>query len=131
MLLAGLDWSIFAAALLAGVLLDAILGEVSRFHPLVGFGRLAGAIEKRLNRPAAEPPAPFARFARGALAWAIAVLPLTMLAAWTCAQPLPPAAQAALHAILLYFCLGLRSLRDHMLPSGARCRRATWQAPAP
>ncbi len=116
MLLAGLDWSIFAAALLAGALLDAILGEVSRFHPLVGFGRLAGAIEKRLNRPAAEPAAPFARFARGALAWAIAVLPLTMLAAWTCAQPLPPAAQAALHAILLYFCLGLRSLRDHMLP---------------
>ena len=110
MLLAGLDWTTFAAALLGGLLLDAILGEVSRFHPLVGFGRLANAIEKSLNRSAA------ARLARGALAWALAVLPLSMLAAWACAQPLPPAAQAALHAILLYFCLGLRSLRDHMLP---------------
>jgi len=113
MLPAGLDWTIFAAALLGGLLLDAILGEVSRFHPLVGFGRLANAIEKRLNRSAA---ASAARLARGALAWALAVLPLTMLAAWACAQPLAPAAQAALHAILLYFCLGLRSLRDHMLP---------------
>jgi adenosylcobinamide-phosphate synthase len=117
MLLAGLDWSNFAAALLAGVLLDAVLGEVSRFHPLVGFGRLAGAIEKRLNRPgSAAPLARFTRFARGALAWALAVLPLTLLAAWALAQPSQPAVQTALHAILLYFCLGLRSLRDHMLP---------------
>jgi len=114
MLLAGLDWTIFAAALLAGVLLDATLGEVSRFHPLVGFGRLASAIEKRLNR--ASPSKPFIRLGRGALAWSLAVLPLTMLAKWVCAQPTAPAAQAALHATLLYFCLGLRSLRDHMLP---------------
>ncbi|MGW8395035.1 adenosylcobinamide-phosphate synthase CbiB [Pseudoduganella sp. HUAS MS19] len=121
-MLAGLDWTVFAGALLAGVLLDAIVGEVPRFHPLVGFGRLAGVIEKRLNRPRASdagaPAAPFARFARGALAWTLAVLPPTMLAAWALGQALPVAAQAALHAIILYFCLGLRSLRDHMLPIG-------------
>jgi adenosylcobinamide-phosphate synthase len=121
MLLAGLDWTTFAAALLGGLLLDAMLGEVSRFHPLVGFGRFAYAVEKRLNRSAA---APAARLAHGALAWALAVLPLSMLAAWACAQPLPPAAQAALHAILLYFCLGLRSLRDHMLPIWRALRAA-------
>jgi adenosylcobinamide-phosphate synthase len=114
MLLAGLDWTTFAAALLGALLLDAMLGEVSRFHPLVGFGRFANSVEKRLNRSSAA--GPVARLARGTLAWAVAVLPLTMLAAWACAQPLPPAAQAALHAILLYFCLGLRSLREHMLP---------------
>lgn len=108
-MLAGLDWSWFAAALLGGVLLDAVLGEVSHFHPLVGFGRLAGAIEARLNRT-------HAALARGLLAWALAVLPLSALAAWLCALPLPAPAQAALHAVLLYFCLGLRSLRDHMLP---------------
>ena len=121
MLLAGMDWTTFAAALLGGLLLDAMLGEVSRFHPLVGFGRFANAVEKRLNRSAA---APAARLAHGALAWALAVLPLSMLAAWACAQPLPPAAQAALHAILLYFCIGLRSLRDHMLPIWRALRAA-------
>jgi len=106
-----LDWSVFAAALLAGVLLDALLGETSRFHPLVGFGRIASAIERRSNRGAA-------RLARGMLAWALAVMPPVLLAAWFCARPMPPAAQVALHACLLYFCIGLRSLRDHMLPIG-------------
>lgn len=125
-MLAGLDWNWFAAALLGGVLLDATLGEVSRFHPLVGFGRLAAAIETRLNRASpkhggdatstASAASPVSQFARGLLAWALAVLPLTALAAWLCTLPLPAPAQAALHAVLLYFCLGLRSLRDHMLP---------------
>jgi len=113
-MLANLDWGVFAAALLAGALLDALLGEVTRFHPLVGFGRIAGAIEARLNGDAM----PLLRIARGVLAWALAVLPPVFLAAWACAGSIPPAAQAALHAALLYFCLGLRSLRDHMLPIG-------------
>ncbi|MCE3264537.1 MAG: cobalamin biosynthesis protein [Pseudoduganella sp.] len=112
-MLAGLDWTVFAAALLAGVLLDALLGEVPRFHPLVGFGRLAGAIEKRLNRASSAAPA---RIASGMTGWALAVLPLAALAAWICALPSTPAVQVAMHAVLLYFCLGLRSLREHMLP---------------
>ncbi len=114
-LTAGLDANLFAAALLAGVLLDALLGEVPRWHPLVGFGRLAGAIEAALNRRA-NAGGPGTRFLLGLLAWSLAVLPPTTLAAWACAQALPPPAQAALHAALLYFCLGLRSLREHMLP---------------
>lgn len=109
-----LDWSAFAAALLAGVLLDALLGETSSFHPLVGFGRMSNAIEARLNHGAR----PFASIALGLLAWALAVLPPAMLAAWACTRPMPLAAQVALHAILLYFCIGLCSLRDHMLPIG-------------
>jgi adenosylcobinamide-phosphate synthase len=111
MLVWTLDWDLVAAALLAGVLLDALFGEVARFHPLVGFGRLAGAIEMRLNRRG-----PAGGIARGAFGWALAVLPPVTLLAWICAQALPPAVLAALHAVLLYFCLGLRSLRDHMLP---------------
>ncbi|MTW14449.1 cobalamin biosynthesis protein [Pseudoduganella eburnea] len=113
-MLSSLDWSALAAALLAGVLLDALLGEVSRLHPLVGFGRLSNAIEARLNQSAAGPM----RFARGLLAWALAVLPPVVLTAWVLTRSMPPAAQIALHAILLYFCIGLRSLRDHMLPIG-------------
>jgi adenosylcobinamide-phosphate synthase len=114
MMLAGLDWSVFAGALLAGVLLDSLLGETSRFHPLVGFGRLANVVEARLNRGSA----PSVRIALGLLAWSLAVLPPAALAAWTSTRPMPLGAQVTLHAVLLYFCIGLRSLRDHMLPIG-------------
>ena len=106
----GLGWIAFASALLAGVLLDAVLGETRRFHPLVGFGRLAAAIETRLNSPAAR------SIGSGALAWSLAVLPPTTLAWFACEWSGAPAWQAALHALMLYACVGLRSLRDHMLP---------------
>lgn len=90
-----------ALGLIAGVGLDLLLGEARRWHPLVGFGTLAQWLERRLNRGGA-------RIARGALAWLLAVVPLTLLA---CALH-----HLALQACLLYLCLGLRSLRDHALP---------------
>jgi adenosylcobinamide-phosphate synthase len=55
------------------------------------------------------------RYLRGALAWALAVLPLTALAAWLCG-----AGGMAVHAALLYLCIGLRSLREHNLPIAPR-----------
>lgn len=103
-MLAGLTMLELALLLVAGVLLDAALGEARRWHPLVGFGNMAGFLERRLNR------GPL-RHARGLLAWSLAVLPLTALACWAAAQ-----GGLAVHAALLYFSLGLRSLRDHNLP---------------
>jgi adenosylcobinamide-phosphate synthase len=103
-MLSSLSPSAVALLLLAGVLLDLLLGETRRWHPLVGFGNLANAIERRLNRGRR-------RFARGALAWLLAVAPLTALSAWTCG-----ALGLAAHALMLYFCIGLRSLREHNLP---------------
>ncbi|MBB3225385.1 adenosylcobinamide-phosphate synthase CbiB [Pseudoduganella umbonata] len=109
-MLSGLSWPTVAALLAAGVLLDLLLGEARRFHPLVGFGNLASAIERRLNRGSGK-------ILRGALGWALAVLPLTMLAAWLCGV-----AGALAHAAMLYFCIGLRSLRDHNLPIATALR---------
>ena len=103
-MLTGLPLPLLAWLLAAGVALDLMLGEARRWHPLVGFGRLAGRIEHRLNRNNS-------RLLRGALAWSLAVLPLTGLA-WYGADY----GGALVHALLLYFCLGLRSLRDHTLP---------------
>lgn len=103
-MLAGLTVIQLAPLLVAGVLLDYALGETRRWHPLVGFGNLAHLLERRLNGGAI-------RLARGAAAWALAVLPLTALAYWACAQ-----GGLAMHALLLYLCLGLRSLREHNLP---------------
>jgi adenosylcobinamide-phosphate synthase len=103
-MLTGLAPTTVALALGAGVLLDLLLGEARRWHPLVGFGRLASALERRLNGGDH-------RIARGLLAWMLAVLPLCGLAWLACAY-----AGAALHAALLYLGIGLRSLRDHTLP---------------
>lgn len=103
-MLSGLSLPQLAGLLAAGVLLDLLLGEPRRWHPLVGFGQLAQAIERRLNRGGL-------RFMRGLLAWSVAVLPLSLLA-WLAAEH----AGLWLHALLLYACIGLRSLRDHTMP---------------
>jgi adenosylcobinamide-phosphate synthase len=103
-MLSGLSLPLVALLLAAGVLLDFALGEARRWHPLVGFGNLVYAIERRLNRGGA-------RFWRGVLAWLLAVVPLVALTTWTCG-----ALGLAAHAVALYFCIGLRSLRDHNLP---------------
>jgi adenosylcobinamide-phosphate synthase len=102
--LTGLSLSTVALLLVAGVALDLLLGETRRWHPLVGFGNLASFIERRLNRGNLRLP-------RGSLAWALAVLPLTALFV-----VLTDVAGLWLHAVLLYLCIGLRSLRDHTIP---------------
>jgi len=102
--LTGLSLATMALLLVAGVALDLLLGETRRWHPLVGFGNLANFIERRLNRGKLRLP-------RGSLAWALAVLPLTALFVL-----LTDVAGLWLHAVLLYLCIGLRSLRDHTIP---------------
>jgi len=102
--LIGLPLSTMALLLVAGLVLDLLLGEARRWHPLVGFGNLAATIERRLNRGSA-------RLLRGSVAWALAVLPPSLLF-----LVLADVAGLWLHAVLLYLCIGLRSLRDHTLP---------------
>jgi adenosylcobinamide-phosphate synthase len=109
--LAGLSLAMVALLAVAGVLLDLLLGEARRWHPLVGFGNLANWLERRLNRGRMKR-------CRGALAWSLAVLPLTaaaygllLLLAYKA-----PVAALAVHVLLLYFAIGLRSLRDHTAP---------------
>lgn len=132
-MLTGLSLTTIALLLAAGVLLDALLGEPPRWHPLVGFGNLAGAIEKRLNKVLTQTPATatantyagLPAYLRGAGAWLLAVAPLTMLAWLLTAQlaSLSLAAAWVAHAVMLYLCLGLRSLRDHNLPIAAALNR--------
>ncbi len=93
------DAFLLPLAALAAVLLDRLLGEPRRFHPLVGFGTLAGWLEKRLNRRT---------IAGGALAWLLAVGPWVALAA-----ALRPLAPFAVDVVLLYFALGAQSLCEH------------------
>lgn len=86
-----------------GLLLDRWLGEPRRWHPLVGFGRLADGNE-RLWRCGA-PGHPIGNRVRGIVAWAMVVVPFVLAASWI-AHPL-------LDALLLWFALGGKSLGDH------------------
>lgn len=86
-------------AALCAVLLDWRLGEVSRWHPLVGFGRWANWLERRFNRRS---------LAGGLLAWELAVLPPCLIALL-----LRPLAPFVIDVVLLYFALGAQSLAEH------------------
>jgi adenosylcobinamide-phosphate synthase len=55
-----------AAGLAAGALLDAVLADPRRLHPVAGFGRAAGALERRLYAPSRRAGAGYATVAVGA-----------------------------------------------------------------
>lgn len=86
-------------AALTAVLVDRLLGEPRRFHPLVGFGWLAARIENRLNHRSIR---------GGLLAWLLAVGPWVALAFW-----LRPFSPFAVDVVLLWFALGAHSLAEH------------------
>jgi len=90
-------------AAVAAVTLDRLLGETKRFHPLVGFGALANAVERILNRGAMR------RFS-GVLAWSLAVLPWVALAFWAKRYDVYG---WLIDVVLLYLALGGRSLAEH------------------
>jgi adenosylcobinamide-phosphate synthase len=97
-----------ALACLAGVGLDALLGEPRRGHPLVIFGRLADRLERHFNGPGGR-----GWRSHGVSAWCLAVLPLTVLA-WLLS--LLPGIGWLIELLLLYLALGLRSLGEHLMP---------------
>ncbi|MCW5614525.1 MAG: cobalamin biosynthesis protein [Rhodocyclaceae bacterium] len=96
-------------ALLGGVALDRIFGEARCWHPLVGFGRFASALEARLNGSQAIGARELQL--RGLLAWLLAVL------AWVVAASLlrsiGPVIGWLVDVSLLYLALGGRSLAEH------------------
>ncbi len=94
-----------ALTVLTAVLLDALLGEPKRWHPLVGFGQLANALEKKLNT--AQQPI-YARMT-GLLAWFILIAPLSGLA-YGLSQT---NAGWLIDILLLYFAIGAKSLLQH------------------
>ncbi|MEC5397904.1 adenosylcobinamide-phosphate synthase CbiB [Uliginosibacterium sp. H1] len=92
-------------ALILGYLLDTLLGEPKRWHPLVGFGRWAAMLEANLNVDGATTAV---QRGGGVLAWVLAVVPAVAVSMWLC-----------LHlgwwvdAVLLFLALGARSLGEH------------------
>ncbi|MFA9460429.1 adenosylcobinamide-phosphate synthase CbiB [Thiohalorhabdus methylotrophus] len=91
------------AVVLAGLLLDALLGDPRRRHPLAAFGALAARVERRLNRGAGR------RF-RGLVALLLLVLPFVLVAWWLGRLPV---AGPLLAVVLFYLAFGGRSLAEH------------------
>ena len=110
-MLIDLSWTVMACLVMLGIVMDCLLGEVRRWHPLSGFGNLAGWVEKCMNRNHGSR-------LQGVMAWLIVVVPFVVLSwiltLWLAEHHFLLAMLA--HALMLYFCLGLRSLRDHILP---------------
>ncbi|MYM63161.1 adenosylcobinamide-phosphate synthase CbiB [Pseudomaricurvus sp. HS19] len=98
-----------AVLLMLGLLLDRLLGEPRRWHPLVGFGHLAAAVEKRLNRDT-QPQRQ--RLLAGVAGWCLLVLPLPLLL-WQ--LPGEHSFYWPLAVLSLWFSVGWRSLREHAI----------------
>ena len=96
--------SLFIIVVLA-LLLDLWLGEPRQYHPLVAFGRLADALEWRLNRAAEA-----RQRRRGALAVAMAILPWVLLAMLLVQLP---GLGMLLEVLILYLAIGGSSLAQH------------------
>ena len=96
-----------ALLMLCALLLDRLLGEPRRFHPLRGVGNVATGIEQRLNAIAHSA---LRMRLHGLLAWCLVITPglLLIWLAWqqTFLQPF-------VSVIVLYFSLGMQSLDEH------------------
>jgi adenosylcobinamide-phosphate synthase len=106
-MISSLHYPITALLAVAAVALDGLLGEPRRWHPLVGFGRLAQAVEAWLN-PETQHSAAFTRY-KGVAGVAVLLVPFSLLAWWLCHQPFGP----VIDVLLLYFAIGHRSLHEH------------------
>lgn len=99
-----------AVALVAALWLDKLLGEPSRFHPLVGFGRMVVAIESGCRKLSF-----LSEKQQGVFGWWLAVVPPVLLCllfvGWLASLSLGLALIA--NALILYFTLGGKSLIQH------------------
>lgn len=96
-----------ALLLACALLLDRLLGETPRFHPLVGFGNIAAWIEQRLNKTAHSAKR---QRVHGILAWIITIAPWLAI---TCLLWQLTFFRPLLSVIVLYFAVGMQSLGEH------------------
>lgn len=87
-------------ALWLALVMDWIVGEPSRYHPLAGFGWLAQRLESRLYGNT---------ITRGAIAVALLIGPFAALAVWLASWPYA----VVLNTLLLYLAIGWNSLDRH------------------
>lgn len=100
-----------AAAIAAGWLADRLAGDPVRFHPVAGFGRIAGALEQHVWRPSRSVGALYTASLVGALVAVVAWIGRALVAR--------PRQQAAFRVLVVWATLGGRSLERAALALGA------------
>lgn len=103
------------------LLLDQLLGEPKRFHPLVGFGRLVDRLEQLLRMGLAKfagvdevIASGYSRIA-GAVGW-LCLVPLVVAILYWVLSPVIAISstwELLVGSMVLYFCIGYRSLIEH------------------
>lgn len=89
--------------------IDQVLGEPRRFHPIVGFGRAASAIEQRCNINSARP---WQSLLAGFTALLLLTLPVVAVALWFTAA-LEGLWLLLAQAAVLWLAISLRGLTEH------------------
>ena len=103
------SFSAIALMVLCACALDRVFGEVTRFHPLVGFGTLARGLEQRFNQSNLS-----ARQLNrvGLLCWLMLVL-IPSVTVILLMFTVDPMIQLFAGTIILYVAIGARSLQEH------------------
>lgn len=96
--------------MLLALIIDWLLGEPKRWHPLVGFGKLVQVCEQRWYRADLSPNW---QIVRGGLIWFLLILPITLVA-YALSQI--PVLNMLFTVIGLYLCIGHKSLYQHVMP---------------
>lgn len=99
-------------AVFLALLLDRMLSEPSRWHPLVGFGRWASWLEMRLNTPRKTGRLSRNALMMGTLAWLAAVVPIVLPVLWLYGKW--PEGRWLMDAVAGYLCIALQSLKTHL-----------------
>lgn len=91
------------------LLLDRLLGEPRRYHPLVGFGRIVSAVEKHCNT---HPERPWQSLLAGSAAPLLVMLPILAVAVWV-SSVLNGLWLIVAQAVVLWLAISLRGLTEH------------------
>lgn len=91
------------------LMLDGLLGDPRRWHPVAGFGYLAGRLEQACYRPGLSAST---LLVRGAAACLLLLCP-PVLCLWWVTLGASPMSVALIDVVVLYFCIGNRSLAQH------------------
>lgn len=102
-------------SLFLALVLDTLLGEPKRYHPLVAYGSLVNYLSAEFNISASNK----VKLLMGGLAWGIAVIPLTAIVAYLhyilVVQHEYITAIIFLESVILYCCIARKSLHQHVL----------------